>query len=333
MRLGPGILAGDLNMIYRAQDKNNSNLNRRRMGQFRCFLNDATLKEIHLDRRLFTWSNEWLHPTLERIDRVFTSTDWEFMFPNADLQSLSSLCSDHAPLLLRTDNFFEFKRRFYFRSMWTRFPGFMDAVRRAWCCPLRQADPFKRLDWLFRNTARALQSWSTKHVGSVRLQLELAKEVVHRLEMARDRRQLAEHEELLRRQLKMKSLRLSSLQRSIARQESRLLWLTEGDAPTKFFHAQANSHRRSKFIKALEHQGTLYHDEGAKANLVHKYFVSIMGTTPIRTHYIDLQRIGVPVTNLTGLDDRFTEAEIWNVIKELHPNKSPGPNGFTARFL
>lgn len=37
------------------------------MGQFRLFLNNAALKELHLSGRLFTWSNERTHPTLDAL--------------------------------------------------------------------------------------------------------------------------------------------------------------------------------------------------------------------------------------------------------------------------
>jgi hypothetical protein len=50
-------------------------------------------------------------------------------------------------------------------------------------------------------------------------------EVVFRLEMAMDRQPLVAHEESLQKKLKLKALALSSLQRTIARQESRLLRL------------------------------------------------------------------------------------------------------------
>lgn len=116
-------------------------------------------------------------------------------------------------------------RRFHFRSFWTKFPGFLDIVQQAWHCLLSDADPFRCLDWLLRNTTRVLQSWSALSIGSIRMQLEIAKEVVHRLEIARDHRTLAPHEEVLRQKLKWKSLGLSSLQRNIARQVSRLHWL------------------------------------------------------------------------------------------------------------
>jgi hypothetical protein len=97
------------------------------------------------------------------------------------------------------------------------------------------------MDWLLWNTSRALKSWSDRFIGNIRIQPEVAKEVTHRLEIARDRRPLAQHEEALRQQLKLKSLGLLSLQRTMARQEARLLCLSEGDAPTLFFHCDANS--------------------------------------------------------------------------------------------
>jgi hypothetical protein len=75
IQMGSCILCGDFNMIYKAKDKNNSCLDKRTMGQFRRFLNEALLKEIHLQGHLFTWSNERSHPTLERIDRAFMSSD------------------------------------------------------------------------------------------------------------------------------------------------------------------------------------------------------------------------------------------------------------------
>jgi hypothetical protein len=173
-------------MIYMAEDKNNNRWNRRLMGQFQWFLNEALLKELHLNGRLFTWSNERLHLTSEGIDRAFVSNEWEELFPNNDLQALSSLCFDHTPLLLCTNNTFKARKRFHFRRFWPKMPGFLETVQRAWHCPLQNVDPFQRLDWLFCNMACFLKSWSDHCVGNTRTQLEVAKEVVLRLEMARD---------------------------------------------------------------------------------------------------------------------------------------------------
>jgi hypothetical protein len=41
-------------LIYQAEDKNNSNLNRRLMGSFKAVIDDLGLKEISLNGRRFT---------------------------------------------------------------------------------------------------------------------------------------------------------------------------------------------------------------------------------------------------------------------------------------
>lgn len=55
---GPWVLLGDFNLIYRAVDKNNQNLDWAMMGRFRRLLNDLELREIDLIDRKYTWSNE-----------------------------------------------------------------------------------------------------------------------------------------------------------------------------------------------------------------------------------------------------------------------------------
>lgn len=74
---GPWMINGDFNMIYQAGDRSNGRLHRRQICRFRRLLSDLELKQLHLHGRLFTWSNERTHRTLERIDRIFISLDWE----------------------------------------------------------------------------------------------------------------------------------------------------------------------------------------------------------------------------------------------------------------
>jgi hypothetical protein len=60
-----------------------------------------------------------------------------------------------------------------------------------------------------------VKSWSDRTIGSIRLQLEMVKEIVHRPEITRDSWWLSAREEELRKQLKLKSLALASLPRTI----------------------------------------------------------------------------------------------------------------------
>ena len=131
---GPLLLCGDFNLIYKAEDKNNSILNRRMMGRFRRFIDDTELQELHLNGRRFTWSNERDNPMLERLDRVFASEDWMLLYPNHVLSALASECSDHAPLRLSTATPLHCFKRFHFENFWPKFDGFMQVVEEAWIC-------------------------------------------------------------------------------------------------------------------------------------------------------------------------------------------------------
>lgn len=102
-RHGDWLLCGDFNLIYKASDKNNTMLNRRLMGHFRRFLQDMEMEELHLHGRLYTWSNEREHPTLEPIDRAFATSDWLLHFSSHRFHCLSINCSNHAPLIIQTN--------------------------------------------------------------------------------------------------------------------------------------------------------------------------------------------------------------------------------------
>jgi exonuclease III len=98
------LLCGDFNLIYKAEDKNNSRLNKRLMGKFRFVLQELELRELPLNGRKFTWvsnQNHQVQPTMSRIDRVFCSPIWEEIFPTAHLQAWASTISNHCPLILQ----------------------------------------------------------------------------------------------------------------------------------------------------------------------------------------------------------------------------------------
>jgi hypothetical protein len=117
-------------------------------------------------------------------------------------------------------------------------------------------------------------------VGNIYSQLEIDKEVVSSLEVARDRRPLTSHEEMLRQKLKLKSLALSSLKRMIARQESHLVWLKEGDAPTRFFHMHANACQMKNFICTVEHDGQVLVAEHGNAQAFFQFFMRFLAHLP-----------------------------------------------------
>ena len=88
-------------------------------------------------------------------------------------------------------------------------------------------------------------------MGSIRLQLAVARELIFRFDEEQERRNLHDWELNMYRSLKAKTLGLASLARTITRQRSRILFLREGDANTKFYHLQACHRQRQNRIDTL----------------------------------------------------------------------------------
>ena len=121
------------------------------MNRFRQFINETELQELYLKGRLYTWSNERDTPTLEHLDHVFTSDEWPITFPNHDLSALATECSEHAPLLLKTDCTLTQCMRFRFEIFWPKCEGYLQIVEEAWNAPLPwsapDVDAFRYLDF------------------------------------------------------------------------------------------------------------------------------------------------------------------------------------------
>jgi hypothetical protein len=77
------------------------------------------------------------------------------------------------------------------REFWPKFPGFLEVVAASWNLPVQSSCPLERVSLKLKRLARELQSWGHKEVGNVRVQLGLAREVLHKLEMAQDIRILS----------------------------------------------------------------------------------------------------------------------------------------------
>ena len=83
----------------------------------------------------------------------------------------------------------------------------------------------------------------------------MANEIILRLDISQENRQLTQEEFALRKMLKTRVLGLAAIERARRRQASRVLWIRAGDASTKFFHAKGNNRRRKNYIHTLQTAG------------------------------------------------------------------------------
>ena len=327
------LINGDFNIIYEARDKNNSNINRRIMGKFRAAIDAGGLREIKCKNRRFTWSNERRNPTLVSIDKFFCTIAWEGLFPSFLLHAASSSCSDHCPLLLAPAAAPRRPTTFRFECFWPRYPRFQETVQRAWNRPTTTRCAFARLHEKMRRVARDLKIWSKSQFGGAKLHMHIATEVVLRLDVAQETRALSDAEFHLRKMLKLKILGLAAIDRARKRQASRITWLRAGDAPTAFFQAKINSRRRKNHIHSLQTETGVATAHGDKATIAHAHFLQLLGTRRPRSCSINWDSIQLPSVQNAGLDNPFTESEVWEVIMASPSEKAPGPDGYTMLFF
>lgn len=154
-----------------------------------------------------------------------------------------------------------------------------------------------------------------------------------KVDQAQESRNLSDDKRQLRQVLKIRVLGLATVQRAGRRQTSRIQWLKEGDACTRFFYLRANGRRRRKHIAHLLRPDNTFiwkHEE--KEEALHQYYNSLLGTNVPREMTFDWERLQLPQIQAAGLDLPFTEAEIEAAVKELLAEKAPGPDGFTGTF-
>jgi hypothetical protein len=79
----------------------------------------------------YTWSNNQVHPTLEKLDRVLMSREWELLFPTVVGWLLPRELSDHNPIVVSTQTCNQSnKRDFRFEVSWMKHPDFLSMVSR-----------------------------------------------------------------------------------------------------------------------------------------------------------------------------------------------------------
>ena len=95
--------------------------------------------------------------------------------------------------------------------------GFEQVVAAAWQQPVASPDAFVVLHTKLGRVAGALKSWHDRSTDQMNHAMDVANEIIFRLDKARDSRELTPLEHMLRNNMKMGLLGYSALQRSIWR--------------------------------------------------------------------------------------------------------------------
>jgi hypothetical protein len=122
------------------------------------------------------------------------------------------------------------------------------------------------------------------------------------------------------------------------RLKSRSLWLTSGDRNTKFFQRQTKARLwRNKVKEITKEDGTKiddFHQIQAEAKLHFERLLTEDDTADINIQENLLLNIPSVVNQEDNnkINQEVTEKELHEALFQLHPDKAPGPDGFSAHF-
>jgi exonuclease III len=97
------IAGGDFNVIRFSFEKNKNFHPNRFFGASNSIIHLYELRDLHISSGVYTWSNNQTHPTMEKLDRILISKDWETLFPTVYVYKLPRKLSDHNPLILASE--------------------------------------------------------------------------------------------------------------------------------------------------------------------------------------------------------------------------------------
>ena len=119
-------------------------------------------------------------------------------------------------------------------------------------------------------------------------------------------------------------------------QRAKAHWLREGDKNTKFFHAKASERRKQNTILGIwDKNGMWCEDQESIAKAAASYFEEIFSSS----HPSQISTVIAPIPTLVSpemnenLSKAFSSEEVVAALKQIHPSKSPGPDGMSALFF
>lgn len=111
--------------------------------------------------------------------------------------------------------------------------------------------------------------------------------------------------------------------------------MLEGDSNSKYFYAHAPARKRRNYIHYLKSDaGEIISDKEDMCNVVREYFVKVFSQSG-EPHEEESELNETVITDDQNrlLTAEFTLEEFSTAIKEMHPDKSAGPDDLNPVFF
>ena len=328
-------VCGDFNAIRREEERRSvsSVLPQAGIVGFNNFVVNNFLVDLPLRGRSFT-RYRGDGRSMSRIDRFLLSENWSLTWPNCIQMALSRGLSDHCPLDLSIDTENWGPKPVRMLKCWADFPGYNSFVRDTW-------RSFQLSGWgsfVLKEKLKllkvALRDWHHRHSKNLPAWILSLKDKIASLDLKEESSVLSDHEIQELHGLSEDLFSLSRVNSSICWQQSRVQWLKEGDANSKFFHSVMSGKRSRNAIPFILLNGTLVEGVENVRRAVFTHFRAQF--QPTRTTRPSMDALAFRTLSFNDgatLIKPFTEEEVRVAVWDVDSYKCPGSDGITFGFI
>jgi exonuclease III len=331
------VCIGDFNEVLTQEEKTGVVLRKeRQMEQFRDAIEACNLRDLGFIGARYTWSNgrhdEYF--VSKRLDRAVANMQWKAIYHEVKVFVLAGRASDHKPILLQfgmeVEDKREYHKSFKFEAKWQLDEEFSDVVKNAWSDGCVEATGIQTVHNKLETCQRQLVRWSGAKFSSAE---KLIKEKTKALEALQIQEESENWEEITG--LKNEIEILMEQEDVKWKQRAKQNWYRNGDRNTPFFHAWADHRRRINHISSIvDEEGRCWRKKKEIPRVFTAFYQNLFtseGVVGAEECLATLEPRVTPDMNVALLAD-FTMEEVDCALSQMHPLKSPGPDGFSACF-
>jgi exonuclease III len=249
-------ICGDFNSVRNVDERKGRSTVFRQVDAdlFNNFINNCLLIDLPISGRLFTWyRGDGI--SMSRLDRFLLSEKWCEMWPNCIQVAHQRGLSDHVPLLLYVDEANWGPRPLRMLKCWSDYPGYADYVRAQWGTFNCEGWGGYVLKQKLKLMKFSLKEWHQQHFQNMESRMVEVKNKISVLDAKAELSALLVEEVEELHELSVNLHSMARLHNSINWQNSRMNWLQEGDANSKFFHGCMSDRRRQNAINMVSVDG------------------------------------------------------------------------------
>eukprot|EP00253_Pinus_taeda_P006650 PITA_06650 len=332
------IIAGDLNTTLHSSEKRGGSIVRDSATEWvEDLLQDWDLLDIKPVSGMFTWSNKRIGPShiAARLDRFLVHSSFLLLGLDACVHILPCSTSDHKPIKLTLHAHVDLGHiPFKFSPLWIKEPKFLQVVKESWSHPVT-GSPFYIWEEKIRRLKFALKHWSKsipnpaverKNIQSQLEANQLNAEEAHITKEALDKEA----------HLEKCYHKVCLIEEEMLRIKSRCLELKAGERNTSFFHKHAEARKGFNSISEIKEADTIHKDFASIKRAAHNHFKGLYSeenNTNQNFRLLDGIPSSISVEMNHQIESEVTMDEVKRSLYAMNPDKSPGPDGFTASLL